>query len=73
MDPETLGDIHVNWNETYYQTERLFEEVWNLLSDPTKMTSALEKFYNAQLGKTNMTVDSLMSLWNATQHMDLNK
>jgi hypothetical protein len=73
VDLATLGDVHVDWNETYYQTERLFEEVWKFLSDPIKITSALEKFYNAQLGKTNMTIESLMSLWNATQHMDLTK
>ncbi|XP_061191991.1 uncharacterized protein LOC133200204 [Saccostrea echinata] len=73
METAIHEKIYVNWNETFHQTEQLFEEVWRILSHPSNLTSTLDKFYNIQLGKTNMTWESLLSLYNTTQNMNLTK
>lgn len=70
MDMALHSNVDVNWNETIYLNEKLFQELWTFFSDPSKITSSLEKFYQKEFG---MTWDSLMHFLNATQHMDFTK
>ncbi|XP_078319098.1 uncharacterized protein LOC111121791 isoform X3 [Crassostrea virginica] len=70
MDVALHSNVDVNWNETIYLNEKLFQELWTFFSDPSKITSSLEKFYQKEFG---MTWDSLMHFLNATQHMDFTK
>lgn len=70
MDSALHSEVNINWNETYYQTEKFFMELGNFFFNSSKLMSALEKFYHSDYG---MTWDSFMHFVNATQHMDFSK